>query len=107
MCLREIDLSDVVWSNVGSFLFLRRRRRLHLLRARRLLPAARCIDHQRERMTQTLVGPNTNTKYIFHEAHVVGCVRAYVCFRARCNCRLADHVFSSAGAGMSAREDIL
>ena len=53
MCLREIDLRDVVWSNVSSFLCPRRRRRLHLLRARRLLPAARCMQHQRERMTQT------------------------------------------------------
>ena len=55
MCLCEIVLCDVVGASMGSFLCLRRRRRLCRRRARRLLPAARCIHGQRERMTQTLV----------------------------------------------------
>jgi hypothetical protein len=54
----------------------------------------------REDDTDTRARARIKTKYAFEEAHVVGCVRAYVCFRARCNCRLTDHAFLSAGAGV-------
>jgi hypothetical protein len=103
MCLRVIDLCDVFGANMGSSSPPSPPQGPPFAARRPLYPSS-----TREDDTETRARARIETQNIYEIfTNEKPMSRAYVFFRARCNCRLTDHAFLSAGAGVSAREDIL
>ena len=109
MCLRVIDLCDVFGANMGSSSPPSPPQGPPFAARRPLYPSSTREDDTETRARARIETQNIYeifTKYILN-IFEKPMSRAYVFFRARCNCRLTDHAFLSAGAGVSAHEDIL